>query len=460
MVNMAVDLPQRVEQTRPLKYAVDEITTGGSFAASLEESAAAAGPRVKEKESTGSLAHPVATAKPTDTSANSPATGDADIDPLQDGAELPSTAAGLGKVQAGVGAAGDGGRAMLRKHPTPGLAVRTAIAKKPAATSLSDAGSVEATAEPGRDVAMAAGGCRMIGSSVEAQAGNGLITGASSGANKATRSDSKAECKVKSVVGAIGSKGQAVDAPPPAKMTVVAATDGVPNEMKQRAAGGGGAVVAEVAAFETTLDASIGKTVAAGAVAFVPPGAAISTLRHEVVTSLANGSGGLDLVPLLRSGYETGDGSVRGMLTTTASSLEVGMANGPHGWLKIRAEMSNGAVTASLSARSSAGQDLLHRELPGLTTYLQQERVAVHAVVLGRPSASDATAGESGAGADRGGNSLPTLEGGRQENKGDHAGEPAWRDSEDPESHAGVNSEVELLPLLAGDTGGWLNIRV
>jgi hypothetical protein len=70
-------------------------------------------------------------------------------------------------------------------------------------------------------------------------------------------------------------------------------------------------------------------------------------------------------------------------LLATPTALEVGWANGAQGWLKIRAETTDGGiVTASLSSVTPAGQEMLHRELPALTAYLQEERVAVNTVVV------------------------------------------------------------------------------
>lgn len=70
-------------------------------------------------------------------------------------------------------------------------------------------------------------------------------------------------------------------------------------------------------------------------------------------------------------------------LLATPTALEVGVSNGTQGWLKIRAEMTDGGVVnASLSSATSAGQEMLHRELPALTAYLQDERVAVNTVVI------------------------------------------------------------------------------
>ena len=89
------------------------------------------------------------------------------------------------------------------------------------------------------------------------------------------------------------------------------------------------------------------------------------------------------------------------MLSSTPTSLEVGVANGSHGWLKIRAELTDGGtVNASVSAATSAGQEMLHRELPSLAAYLRSEglgvsTVAVHATVT-TTEARDFSGGVSG----------------------------------------------------------------
>jgi hypothetical protein len=80
------------------------------------------------------------------------------------------------------------------------------------------------------------------------------------------------------------------------------------------------------------------------------------------------------------------DGAPR-IVASTPTFLEVGIQNGTHGWLKVRAEMTDGGVVnASVSATSSSGQEMLHRELPAITAYLQDEKVGVNAVTVHAPS--------------------------------------------------------------------------
>ncbi len=65
------------------------------------------------------------------------------------------------------------------------------------------------------------------------------------------------------------------------------------------------------------------------------------------------------------------------------TALEVGVQSGTHGWLKIRAELTDtGVVKASLQTASFTTETNLRRELPGLTAYLQEEKVSLDALVV------------------------------------------------------------------------------
>lgn len=64
------------------------------------------------------------------------------------------------------------------------------------------------------------------------------------------------------------------------------------------------------------------------------------------------------------------------ILNATPRTLEVGIATGSHGWLKVRAEMTNdGRVNALMSSPSLAVQQTLHKELAPLASFLQGEQV-------------------------------------------------------------------------------------
>ena len=159
-----------------------------------------------------------------------------------------------------------------------------------------------------------------------------------------------------------------------------------------------------------------------------------------------------------------------GTLAATATTLEVGMPGGTHGWLKIRAEMgSAGEVTAALSSSSSSGQAMLRRELPALSSFLQEERLTVHAVVLDKVAAGAGITGSM-----QGGSSESTGDGRAQQGRsqqGQWNGEDAqgeasrqdkareWSFAEESMGYEGW-SGAELLPqVMYGSGGGWLSVR-
>lgn len=146
-------------------------------------------------------------------------------------------------------------------------------------------------------------------------------------------------------------------------------------------------------------------------------------------------------------------------LMATPTALEVGIADGTNGWLKIRAEMAGGGVNATVSAASQAGQQMLHRELPSLTAYLQQEHVAVNTVVVHTSVAGTEARGVAGGA------------------EGDASGQAQQRDGQGGDGpqgrvDAGVNYTDEtpfegldgvgadgLLPLTYTGGGSWLSVR-
>ncbi|MEO6806555.1 MAG: hypothetical protein ABI286_04795 [Edaphobacter sp.] len=159
----------------------------------------------------------------------------------------------------------------------------------------------------------------------------------------------------------------------PEKITVAAISEGKDSDSRVQSS--------------STSTVSMVHTVSAGvAPAVVVPG---SVPRESIAATLPLGDASAHGTGLMAGSKEEGLGgtaSVDGMprmLTATPTMLEVGIQNGTHGWLKVRAEMADGgAVNASVSAASSSGQEMLHRELPALTAYLQDEKVAVNTVVV------------------------------------------------------------------------------
>ena len=72
------------------------------------------------------------------------------------------------------------------------------------------------------------------------------------------------------------------------------------------------------------------------------------------------------------------------ILSSGPAQLDIGVLDGTHGWLRIRAEMGGaGAVSASLTASASA-HDSLRAALPEMARYLQSESVAVSTIAVHR----------------------------------------------------------------------------
>ena len=149
------------------------------------------------------------------------------------------------------------------------------------------------------------------------------------------------------------------------------------------------------------------------------------------------------------------------MLTATPTALEVGIQNGTHGWLSVRAEMADGGVVnASVSATSSAGQEMLHRELPALTAYLQQEKVAVNAIVV-HTTPAVAAEGRSSLGTDGGGGQAQQRgnEGGDQQQS---VRKQTLNDTDGTMNYPGLQGVDEdgSSSLATYESGGsWLSVR-
>jgi hypothetical protein len=169
-------------------------------------------------------------------------------------------------------------------------------------------------------------------------------------------------------------------------------------------------------------------------------------------------------------GEQDGSGSVAtemGMthrtLLATPTALEVGVSNGTQGWLKIRAEMTDGGVVnASLSSASSAGQEMLHRELPALTAYLQEERVSVNTVVAPANAAAGTDSRFAGSmdGNGSGQARQSSGQGGGDERQGSIRGTADHADH--VPMYVGLNGVGEDGVLSAGTYAGggsWLNVR-
>jgi hypothetical protein len=165
------------------------------------------------------------------------------------------------------------------------------------------------------------------------------------------------------------------------------------------------------------------------------------------------------------------------MLRATPTSLEVGVATGAHGWLKIRADLtSEGVITASMSGISASVARELRSELPGLTSYLAEERVAVSvlsvdvatASISGAPTHALMGTG-TGLDGDQGGGAGTSQ---REAETQQHSPKPIAAEDEvrgrDSVSPSAVRYGIETSlgdaglgsPAGYGSGGGWLNVRV
>ena len=150
------------------------------------------------------------------------------------------------------------------------------------------------------------------------------------------------------------------------------------------------------------------------------------------------------------------------MVTATPTTLEVGIPNGTHGWLKVRAEMATGGgINASVSTASPAGQEMLHRELPSLTAYLQQEKVSVNAVAIHAATAEASSAGGSGSGT----NASMNGGSGQTPQRNSEGGEKLLRTGGILTDRAGesisfteTDKDGLTVPALYGG-GTWLSVR-
>jgi hypothetical protein len=151
---------------------------------------------------------------------------------------------------------------------------------------------------------------------------------------------------------------------------------------------------------------------------------------------------------------------VQGFTHVTPGALEVGVSNGTHGWLKIRAELQDGALIASVASGTVAGREMLHRELPAMTAYLRDERLHVSALVLKDGGMELLRDSNGGSGTAR----QPTSNGDGQRDKrlAEMTGDGAVEDGLPLMSSNRWNGwkGMEFLPAMSGESGGWLNVRV
>jgi hypothetical protein len=155
------------------------------------------------------------------------------------------------------------------------------------------------------------------------------------------------------------------------------------------------------------------------------------------------------------------------VLASSPTQLDVGVFDGTHGWLRIRAELSNGGtVSASLTASATA-YGPLRAALPEMANYLQAEAVSVDKIAVHRiadhPGAMSAAAAESQQNGSAGGHGSGQ--------------DPAQANAGTPRSPSGQRSALAAaggswmgglslsvprfagpFGLIGGNCGTWLNV--
>ena len=148
------------------------------------------------------------------------------------------------------------------------------------------------------------------------------------------------------------------------------------------------------------------------------------------------------------------------MLTATPTTLEVGIQNGTHGWLKVRAEIGDGGgINASVMAPSFSSKEMLSRELPSLSTYLEQEKIAVNSVVIHSSIATTVESSAPSLSFESGAGGQASQRGGQQGQQLETSGSVRADGTKDGVSRSEV-SEEGLLPVgMYAGGGSWLSVR-
>ena len=105
---------------------------------------------------------------------------------------------------------------------------------------------------------------------------------------------------------------------------------------------------------------------------------------------------------------------------------------------------------------------MLHRELPALTAYLQQEKVAVNTVVIHTPTAASAEFRGSGTETNGGGNNQAQQssdEKGQQQQNIGKMGSDRVDETTGQLSWDGTGEDATLSPVTYAGGGSWLSVR-
>lgn len=135
--------------------------------------------------------------------------------------------------------------------------------------------------------------------------------------------------------------------------------------------------------------------------------------------------------------------------------LEVGINNGLHGWLRVRAELGHaGEVTASVVTTSRSAETGLNREMSALHAYLKAESVGVASLRI--TSSQTYTGSTMNGGGETG---TPSRHGSRKQSHSTSSS--VISQSVQASSESGIaGSSPWLGGCIFTQSGGWLSVRV
>jgi hypothetical protein len=131
----------------------------------------------------------------------------------------------------------------------------------------------------------------------------------------------------------------------------------------------------------------------------VPSATTVATAETGGSTHTGSSSAAADLLAAAANPASVVVDNGHQVLSSSPTRLEVGVFDGTHGWLQIRAEMNpSGTVTASLTT-SSVAHDAVKAAVPEMSSYLQSEAVNVSGIAVHRiaetSNSMNATTGDS-----------------------------------------------------------------
>ncbi len=125
------------------------------------------------------------------------------------------------------------------------------------------------------------------------------------------------------------------------------------------------------------------------AVAHVAAGSPVRTELHGAALEAVSGGSAAG-----------GIGQAHVVMAAGPKELEVGVLDGTHGWLKVRAEMGTGGVVNAALTGNAAMHDSLKQSVPAIASYLQTEAIDVGKIVVHRAAEIAAGFGPNTSGRD------------------------------------------------------------